>query len=112
MSQRRKDLKLAPAYSAITIVDRFRGQITDKVIKLLRQNKIIPVQLPPNCTDKLQLVDLPINKPMKDHMNRNFQEWYAFEVRQKLKMIPVSQVQVDVSLSVIKNPSANWGGKH
>ena len=107
-SQRRKDLKLAPAHPAITIFDGFRGQTTDEVISLLRRNKIIPVQLPPNCTDKLQPVDLSINKPMKDHMKRKFQEWYAIEVRQKLKTIPVSQVQVDVSLSVIKNPSANW----
>ena len=45
---------------------------------------------------------------MKDHMKRKFQEWYAIEVRQKLKTIPISQVQVDVSLSVIKNPSASW----
>ena len=75
MSQRRRDLK--STHPAITILDGFRGQTTDDVVALLRQHKIIPVQLPPNCTDKLQPVDLSINKPMKDHMKQKFQQWYA-----------------------------------
>ena len=108
VSQRRRDLKLKSIHPAITIFDGFRGQTTDDVVALLRQHKIIPMQLPPNCTDKLQPVDLSINKPMKDHMKQKFQQWYAAEVQQKLKTTPVNEVQIDVSLAVIKNPSASW----
>ena len=108
VSQRRKDLKLKSTHPAITIFDGFSGQTTDDVVALLRQHNIIPVQLPPNCTDKLQPVDLSINKPMKDHMKQKFRQWYAAEVQKKLKTTPINEVQIDVSLSVIKNPSASW----
>ena len=66
------------------------------------------MQLPPNCTDKLQPLDISINKPMKDHLKAKFQQWYANEVRKQLETIPVNQVKVDASLSVVKGPSANW----
>ena len=60
VSQKRSDLKLKSTHPTITIFDVFRGQTTesDDVVALLRQRKIIPVQLPQNCTDKLQPVDL------------------------------------------------------
>ena len=41
-------------------------------------------------------------------MKQKFREWYAVEVRRKLQTTPVIEAQVDVSLSVIKNPSASW----
>jgi len=44
---------------------------------------------------------------MRDHMKQKFQ-WYAAEVQQKLKTTPVNEFQVDVSISVIKNPSTSW----
>ena len=100
-------IKLEAVCYTITIFDGFHGQTTDDVVALPWQHKIIPVQLPPNCTDKFQPVDLSINKPMTDHMKQKFQQWYAAEVQQKLKTT-VNEVQVDVSLSVIKNPSASW----
>jgi len=102
----RFEIKIS-THPAITIFDGFRGQTTDDAVALVHQHKIIPVQLPLNCTDKLQPVDLSINKPMKDHMKQQFQQWYA-EVQQKLKTTPVNEVQVDVSFSVIKIPSASW----
>ena len=55
-----------------------------------------------------QYVDLSINKLIKDHMKQKFWEWYAVEVRRKLQTTPVNEAQVNVSLSVIKNPSAIW----
>jgi len=48
---------------------------------------------------------------MKDHMKQKFQQWYAAEVQQKLKTTPVNEIQVDVSLSAIKNPGLFLDGK-
>ena len=45
---------------------------------------------------------------MKDHLKAKFQQWYTNEVRKQLETIPVNQVKVDVSLSVVKGPNANW----
>ena len=41
-------------------------------------------------------------------MKAKFQQWYTNEVRKQLETIPVNQVKVDVSLSVVKGPNANW----
>ena len=75
---------------------------------LLAANNIVTIQIPPNCTDKLQLLDLSINKPMKDPHKSKFQAWYANEVRNQLKTTSVESIKVEVNLVVVKNPSANW----
>ena len=41
-------------------------------------------------------------------MKQKCREWNAVKVRQKLQTTPINEAQVDVSLSVIKNPSASW----
>ena len=66
------------------------------------------MQAPPDCTDKLQPMDVSINKPMKDGMRTRFQTWYASEVQKQLKDVPVDQVKVGVTAAAIKSLSANW----
>ena len=80
----------------MTIFDGFKGQTTNDICALLNGHNIIPMQLPRNCTDKLQPLDISINKPMKDHSKAKFQQWYANEVSKQLETIPVNQVKVDV----------------
>ena len=43
----------------------FQGQTTDGVFQLLEANHIYIVSIPPNCTDKLQPMDLSIIKTLK-----------------------------------------------
>ena len=74
----------------------------------MQQNHIIAVQIPPNSTDKLQPMDMSINKPMKDGMRTRFQTWYASEVQKQLKDVPVDQVKVGVTATAIKPLSAKW----
>ena len=64
--------------------------------------------IPANCTDKLQPLDIAINKPLKDELKRSFQSWYADEVRKQHEEVSISRVTIDVGLTVVKNPSANW----
>ena len=66
------------------------------------------LQLPANCTDKLQPLDISVNKPMKDYLEKRFQQWYAQEVKTQLETVSLSEVKVDVSLQVVKCPNANW----
>lgn len=80
----------------------------DEVKKLLADNNIVTVQIPANCTDKLQPMDVSINKPMKEELRQKFQAWYASEVEKQLREVFVGQVKVDVSLSNVKGRSANW----
>ena len=101
-------MKLELKHPAMAFFDVFRGQRTDNIHLLPVANNIVAIQLPPNCTDKLQPLDLSVNKPLKDGMKAKFQQWYADEVKRQLQTTPVKQIKVDVNLAVVKNPSASW----
>ena len=50
---------------ALVIINNFKGQVTDEVSSLLDVNDIDVCLLPPNCTDRLQLMDISVNRPAK-----------------------------------------------
>ena len=52
---KRKELKLIADYPALVIFDKFTGQGTEKLLKLLEDNHIYFVMVPANCTDRLHL---------------------------------------------------------
>ena len=108
VTKKREELKLGKSHPALVLFDCFRGQTTGEIKKLLAANNILTVQIPPNCTDKLQPMDVAVNKPMKEELRRKFQLWYANEVEKQMKTTPAEQIKVDVSLSNIKGRSANW----
>ena len=108
VTRKRKELCLLDSHPALAIYDGFRGQSTDGISLLLSSHNIYTVQIPANCTDKLQPLDIVINKPMKDRLRVNFQTWYAKEVSKQLKITSVRNVKVDVNLGVVKIPSAKW----
>ena len=43
------------------------------------------VLIPPNCTDRLQPLDISVNKAAKEYLLRQFQSWYTQEVCAQLK---------------------------
>ena len=68
VNSKREMLKLQKQHPALAIIDCFKGQTTSRILSLLRENNIVPVIVPANCTDKLQPIDVSINKPIKDQM--------------------------------------------
>ena len=58
---------------ALMIMDNFKGQITSSVTSLLEENSIHICLLPPNTTDRLQPMDISVNKPAKDFQRRQFE---------------------------------------
>ena len=77
----RVDLKLSKTQTAVVIFDTFKGQTTQTFLDTLKENNILVVEIPPNCTDRLQPLDLAVNKPLKDQMKQQFHHWYAEEVQ-------------------------------
>ena len=67
------DLKLSKNHPCLVIFDSFKGQTTH----------ILVVEIPPNCTDRLQPLELAVNKPLKDQMNQQFHHWYAEEIQKR-----------------------------
>ena len=108
INQKCQALKLKKSHNGLVLFDCFRGQTNDAVESLLHTNYITSMQIPPNCTDKLQPMDECINKPMKHGMKNRFQSWYASEVQKQLKNVSVDQVKLDVAVTAIKPLSANW----
>ncbi len=76
----REQLQLAPDHAALTIYDAFKGQFTDGVFQLLEENNSLTVTLPANCTDRLQPMDISLNKSVKNFLRHEFEVWYSEKV--------------------------------
>ena len=108
VDDKRATLQLDKTHPALAIFDCFRGQTTPEFTAVLKKHNIIQVHVPANCTDKLQPLDISINKPMKDELRRRFQSWYAEEVSKQLRTVSIHEVRVDTSAAVIKSKSLGW----
>lgn len=64
-------------------MDNCKGQITPSVANLLEESNIHVCLLPPSTTDRLQPLNVAVNKPAKEFHRRKFQEWYSKEVSQQ-----------------------------
>ena len=106
--QTRERLSLSEDHPALAIFDVFKGQCTEDVLQLLEDNNIEHVQVPPNCTDRLQPLDLSVNKPAKDFLRSRFQEWYADQIFDQLDGEEAQQQPVDMRLSIMKPLGAKW----
>ena len=74
---------------------------------MLDDNHIYVVLIPPNCTDRLQPLDLSVNKPAKDFLRNKFQTWYAQRVCSQFQG-KSEKAPVDTRLSVVKPLGAQW----
>lgn len=106
VEKKREELKLAKDYPALVLFDVFKGQCTDDVLKLVVDNNIEYVIVPANCTDRLQPLDVSVNKPAKEFLRRKFQEWFADQIASKLESNDKSPV--DMRLSIMKPLGAGW----
>ena len=77
VAQKRKDLGMSVDFPALLLFDNFSGQCTPEVLKTIYTHHMDVVLIPSNCTDRLQPLDLSVNKSVKDFLKRQFQEWYV-----------------------------------
>lgn len=102
----RQELKLGSDYPALVIFDVFH---IEEVLELLEENHIYIVKVLSNCTDKLQPLDLSVNKPTKDHIRQKFRSWYAQKVKAELDAgKSPDNVSVDLKISIVKEVGAHW----
>ena len=83
--------------SAIVIFDRFKGQCTPQISQLLDRNNIHVVLVPGNRTDKLQLLDISVNKSIKEYLRA----WYAEQMLEGTEI-------VNLKTNVMKPLGAKW----
>ena len=104
---KRKELKLSVDQPALAIFDVFKGQQTESVLKMLEENNILVVSVPANCTDRLQPMDLSINKSVKEFMRGKFRDWYSEQVQDQLSE-GKEITPVDLKMSTMKPLGARW----
>ena len=103
---KRRELHLASEHPALVMRDNFSAQTTARIIKLLDDNHVRIAMIPPNCTDRLQPLDVSVNKAVKNFLHQQFENWYATRVCQQLKRGDNSAV--DLKMSVVKPLGAQW----
>ena len=60
LDRTKKELKLDADHLALLIFDKFKGQYTENTLTFLDSNNLNIVLIPPNCTDRLQPLDLSL----------------------------------------------------
>ena len=71
--------------TALVVMDNFKGQVTQPVTALLENHNIHICLLPANTTDLLQPMDISVNKPAKDFLKQQFNQWYTEQVMKQLE---------------------------
>ena len=107
VSEKRKELKLPSEYPALAIFDKFTGQGTQGLLQLLEDNDIRAVMVPANCTDRLQPLDVSVNKLAKTFLREQFHKWYAEKICEHIRE-ETAVTPVDLRLSIVKPLGAQW----
>ena len=96
------------------IIDNFKGQTTQQVIQRLDDNNILVSWLPPNTTDRLQPMDVSVNKPAKEYLKKQFDEWYSKMVMEQLdgkdmEDLEGAEIQpINLRMPIMKEVGAKW----
>ena len=104
VQSKKKELRTS---SAIVIFDRFKGQCTPHIMSLLASHNIHIAIVPGNCTDRLQPLDVSVNKSVKEYLRGKFQAWYAERVHSLIDSC-ASDAVVDLKMSIVKPLGAGW----
>lgn len=108
ITKKRLELQLHSNHPALVLFDRFKGQCT-KIFHLLETNNIMVTVVPALCTDRLQPLDVSVNKSIQEFLCGQFHEWYSDVISQQLKSDDGSTSQpVDLRMSVVKPVGAKW----
>ena len=98
-----------PKQSALLIWDVFRGQKTESVIEILKENNIHTEYIPNNMTNYYQPLDLTTNKWAKEFLKTKFSQWYSEQIQDALDSgKAIEDIEVKVLWSVMKPIHGCW----
>ena len=104
-------MQLGTDFPCLVVYDRFRGQCTPRITSMLKKRHIYIVIVPANCTDRLQPLDVSVNKAVKAFLRNQFQDWYASRMCQQMRLRPDEKtplVPVDLKMSIVKPLGIQW----
>ena len=68
LSETKRKLNIPLDHPALLLFGNFKGQCTKELLKLLDSHNVNVVLIPPNCMDRLQPLDLSVNKVAKEFL--------------------------------------------
>ena len=90
-------------------MDVFRGQKTENILIVLKDNNILLGRVPSNMTHIFQPFDFTVNGTFKTCMRKKFSEWYSRQILHALENgCEVMDTKVDVKLTIMKPLYAKW----
>ena len=107
---KRAELQLGTDFPCLVVYDRFRGQCTPRITSMLKKRHIYIVIVPANCTDRLQPLDVSVNKAVKAFLRNQFQDWYTLRMCQQMRLCPDEKtplVPVDLKMLIVKPLASN-----
>uniref|UniRef100_A0A1X7V892 DDE-1 domain-containing protein n=1 Tax=Amphimedon queenslandica TaxID=400682 RepID=A0A1X7V892_AMPQE len=107
LEDKREDLNLPSNYHCLVIIDNFKAQCTDSIFAMLTDNNIYYVFIPANCTDRLQPLDISVNKGAQSYLRNSFQEWYASPIKSRFDSSEEIQ-PINLAISIVKPFGAHW----
>ena len=66
---------------------------------MLEENNIHVVSIPPNCTNRLQPMDLSVNKSVKEFIQGKFRDWFSEQIQDQLSEGKREYTPVDLKMS-------------
>ena len=94
---------------ALLIFDVFRRQITDTILKVLKDRHILLTKVPANMKHLFQLLDLTVNKAAKDYTKEKFSDWFTCQINTGLENgQELDDIEIEYQLSVLKPLPAKW----
>ena len=85
LTKTRKEQNLPSNQCCMVILDRFKAQCTTTILQVLKENNIRVALVPPHCTDRLQPLDITVNKSVKELLRSEFYDWYCTLVCKQLQ---------------------------
>ena len=106
VTKTRKKQNLHSNQCCVVIFDTFKAQCITTVLQVLEENILVAL-VPPHCTDRLQPLDIAVNKSVREFWRAEFHDWYSTLVCRQLE--ENNDVQpVDLHLTIVKPLSATW----
>ena len=95
--------------TCLVIFDRFKAQCTATVLEAQEENHILIVLVPANCTNRLQPLDVSVNKSVEEFLRGQFHHWYASEVSKQLQSKDGTDIELaNLSLVHVKPLPTTW----
>jgi hypothetical protein len=107
----KKSEGLPSGQKSLCIFDVFRAQMGENFLEYLAEHNIKVVFIPACCTDRLQPLDVSVQKAVKNRLRMSFENWYSEEIVSQLNELEDSETvvnPVDLSLTKLKPLSAKW----